>query len=848
MKHRIKCAAAALLLPLLLSVVPAGALAEGGQQSTARAAFSPAAVGEAAAAACPEGYAPAAENERMALYVDTARGRFACFDKRTGQTWYSVPPAAADGETEEQLRVRSMLYIEYADEQGNAYRYSSVQHGLERGELTVEMLPDGAAFCWTLTDNKRSIDDVPEFISVSRFERYFLSAATDEEKKILQKRFVLSADGSRWCRYAIPPFELKKLYALMDRTGYGSEELAVDRQENADLWQNKAEIVSHVAFNIEVQVSLDGEDVVVRVPAGKIECSAGYHLTALRAAEYFGATRGESGSLLIPDGSGALIAFGSGASGSGEVSVSLYGTDAVTPQQSQVFAPEHVSLPVFGICRETAGLLGIVEDGRSLAAVAACAAPQSSFDRICVQFSPQQQGKVQLDNDAAQTVFEPAPYTGDLAVRYCFTSGGSGGYPALAALCRERLLAGRGRQAAGSMPAYLQLLGSVDKKRQLLFFSYFGNEVLTDYAQAAAITDELTAAGTENLQVRYSGLLRGGLRHTTALSPKRNRSLGSAAELTALADRLRQNGGRLYADVSIVRVMQSGRGFRYSRDGARALSQRAQILYRYAPVTGLAIEEDSLLSGIAYDYVLSPRRLTDAATKTAAMLNGLGVDGLYLSDLGSLVLSDQKKSAPIDRESSRALTGEALAALSGNALLGSGGSAELLSCAGGLLDIPLADTGYAQTERSIPFLAMVLHGYIDYAGVSVDRTADAEGALLDAIEQGASLQFCVMAAPAEALADTGYTGYHAVSYTLWRDKMTVLWQQVDTALSACRGQTIVDHTRTADGLSCTTYENGIRIYVNRGKTAVDVAQPDGTTVTVPARGWQAAGPAAEGRS
>lgn len=115
-----------------------------------------------------------------------------------------------------------------------------------------------------------------------------------------------------------------------------------------------------------------------------------------------------------------------------------------------------------------------------------------------------------LDDRSAQTVFETAPYTGDYVVRYVFTEKGRADYASMAALYRTYLFGERPPQTAGEMPSYLRLLGSVDKRQQFLCFSYFGDEVLTSYAQARRIVGELTEAGVSGLQVRYSGLLGAG--------------------------------------------------------------------------------------------------------------------------------------------------------------------------------------------------------------------------------------------------------------------------------------------------------------------------------------------------
>jgi len=379
------------------------------------------------------------------------------------------------------------------------------------------------------------------------------------------------------------------------------------------------------------------------------------------------------------------------------------------------------------------------------------------------------------------------------------------------------------------------LLGSVDKRKQFLCFTYYGNEVLTDYDAAGAIVQELSQAGVKSLQVRYSGLLRGGLRHTTALRPARNKSLGSSAQLTQLQNILRAAGGRLFADASVVRVYQRGSGFFYSRDSARYLSQQPVKLFAYSPVTHQAITQNVYLKGIPYDFVLSASRYKKAAQKLTDYLQKQSVDGVYLEDLGTLLISDQKENSEQNRNAVLDLSLEALKTLK-QPLLSNGGNAQVLPLVEGVVNVPTISSGYHQVDRTVPFYQIVMHGYVDYAGEAINLSDDPEQSFLKAIETGSSLQFCVMDAPASALKNTAYTTYFSVEYAVWKQRIQEMSVQAEKALASCRGAVITAHEQVMEGVTCTTYANGNRVYVNYRADEVTVEHA-GWSVTVPARSF-----------
>jgi len=154
----------------------------------------------------------------------------------------------------------------------------------------------------------------------------------------------------------------------------------------------------------------------------------------------------------------------------------------------------------------------------------------------------------------------------------------------------------------------------------------------------------------------------------------------------------------------------------------------------------------------------------------------------------------------------------------------------------GVVNAPTVSSGYHQVDRTVPFYQIVMHGYVDYAGEAINLSDDPEQSFLKAIETGGSLQFCLMDAPASKLKNTAYTSYFSVEYAVWKQRIQEMSLQAEKALASCRGAAITAHEQVLEDVTCNTYSNSNRIYVNYREDEATVEHA-GRSVTVPARSF-----------
>jgi hypothetical protein len=123
-------------------------------------------------------------------------------------------------------------------------------------------------------------------------------------------------------------------------------------------------------------------------------------------------------------------------------------------------------------------------------------------------------------------------------------------------------------------------------------------------------------------------------------------------------------------------------------------------------------------------------------------------------------------------------------------------------------------------KQSVPFLQMVLHGYVSYCGTSLNLSDDLDTEFLKAIEYGSGICYCLNNAEPELLKNTNYSELYSTQYSHWEKDAVAHYALANEALAGTVGAVITNHLSTQKDLYVTYYDNGTVIAVNYGKTPV----------------------------
>lgn len=581
---------------------------------------------------------------------------------------------------------------------------------------------------------------------------------------------------------------------------------------------------------IPVEYTLQGDGLSASIKGEEIEERSFNQIESIHLLPCFTAGgTGESGYLFVPDGSGAIAYLNNGKGDYARYEQPVYGLDATLEQKTQPAAMRKIALPVFGIKSGEAALTGIIVKGD-----ADC--------RICANTSGEDMGynrvyaKMVLAQSDSTTLYEADYFNmreifrleersewGDLEVRYYPLNAEKANYTGMAELYRTYLINNGQLQKNPQPPSLgLNLYGAAQKQASFLGIPYDRLTALTTFDQAREIGETLQAAGVDSLTVRLTGWTNNGLlNEKIPVKASPLSVLGGKSAYRELQEYLAQAGASLYSDVDFITIQKGGNGFSAVSDVSMTLFNMRAQKSRYM----LSVGVPSLTADPW--YLLKPQRLTQAAGKFRDSFDGLGAGGgLALSQIGETVYSDFHKNGS-DRSQTIGYYRQVLEAFSGIPLAVDYGNAYTYGSAARIFALPVSDSAFMAFDDSVPFLQIVLHGYLPYTSEDFNRAADSHKMLLKCVETGADPYFCGMYADASVVMDTQHNDLYSSSFSNWSQTAAQVYAAYRQVHERLYDKAITAHERLGPDVYKTTFENAAVVYVNYGETA---AEADGVTV------------------
>ena len=236
---------------------------------------------------------------------------------------------------------------------------------------------------------------------------------------------------------ALKGLQLERALKAFEDAGYTEEDLLVDIEEN-HLDQTKPE---PRVFHVSVEYTLDGDSLLAKIPVSSIDFPAEYPVNTISFLSFFGAGGPEEeGSILVPDGSGALIHFNNGKARYPSYQQSVYGMDRSMSGIETAESSQEIRLPVFGIIREGGHLSESSRKGPVATINADVSGRLNSYNYVYPTFTVINKGDLSLDANGQQRSlpkFQEDPMRSDFTVRYAFVGKQSASYQGLAAYYRN---------------------------------------------------------------------------------------------------------------------------------------------------------------------------------------------------------------------------------------------------------------------------------------------------------------------------------------------------------------------------------------------------------------------------
>ena len=111
-----------------------------------------------------------------------------------------------------------------------------------------------------------------------------------------------------------------------------------------------------------------------------------------------------------------------------------------------------------------------------------------------------------------------------------------------------------------------------------------------------------------------------------------------------------------------------------------------------------------------------------------------------------------------------------------------------------MLNVSLESSRSLYASASVPFMGVVLHGSVEFAGSPINMAGDIDYEILKAIESGAGLYFILSYDNTEYLKeDYELSKYYSVRYDIWKEELVERYNELNELIAPLQTSLITGH-------------------------------------------------------
>ena len=790
-----------------------------------------------------EGMKIAADNGKWMLLLDPATTDIAVVKKDSNTLFHSNPARASESIGKEMADASgnsSLVNLDYIALNGATASLNSMNDAVAYGQFDLFAAENGVKIRYTLGKDEGN-RLLPPILSVETYEalahhngkdntfmmeQYFKFIDAEktpaEDKKDYLEDFPGMADTSAYVLRNLTKGEKKQLENLLAELEFTKEQM----NEEAALFGGEATADS-LLFGLIVELSLTDRGLNVGVDLDNTSSTKGYKISRIELMKGFNATDDPDGFIFMPDGSGAV--FGLEAKGSSNsFSKPVYGEDLANVPSGSISFEAPIVLPVFAMKSGNRTAFAMIENGAGLAYISARflndSGPIAGVNpvfRITETEQINTEGMMFQPNKVMQATQQTG---GRIDISYTLFDDEATDYVTLAKSLRSRLIDSGvlKKMDSESSPFFLELIGAASRTDT----ASRGSKALTTYEQATTVVEALLGKNIANIQVRYRGWANEGMNNAAMDHIRLMNELGGKSGFESMLAYFAANQVGFYpeAELNFAGVKKGYSSFNPNKNASRRITRDVVIKEFVDPALQRAQAERA-------KYVISPDSMerygisfmSDYAKYNAGKQASLGTVGAYL-------YSNLLDTNYITRNKAEEYYRKLLSSFrdSGYSVMVDRGNYYSWAYADTILNLPSGSSDYVQQMESVPFLQIVLHGYKNYATSPLNQTGHARVELLRAVETGAAPYYRMAYAENIELLNTEITELYSLNYMEQLDKVADAYAYLNALTGDLAAVAIDGHSQVAEGVYLTSYENGVRIYVNYNKQDVQV---DGLTIS-----------------
>ncbi|MBQ6885723.1 MAG: hypothetical protein IJN56_08335 [Clostridia bacterium] len=525
----------------------------------------------------------------------------------------------------------------------------------------------------------------------------------------------------------------------------------------------------------------------------------------------------EDSYLFVPSGSGALL---SGASYNDQgilYSAYVYGDDLTMEEQYISTEENAIRLPVYGYKKGSVGGFAIIDEGAETVLLkTTCGNTAYKFTTVYPSF--QLRGytthlATSFNNTRDANIFPENMIEGEFSIRFYPLQGDNANYSGMANIYRDYLVSECGlTETKNDKAMSVSFIGGTQITKSFLGVPYKTLFATTTVEQANTMISEISES-VDSLAVKFKGFGVCGVDNGSIGGGfKIGGNIGSASQLKKLVSTHAEKVD-LYMDYELVKFASSGSGFKYFRDAV--MNSGSIKSEQYIIDKALRNNDENLKYRL-----LRPIRFSDAVSKALDANSKLTLNGVSIESLSSLSYSDYSDiNSTVDYNSKHGFDIAVSNALkqvkeSNQKIMANNANAYAAVSADIIENAPIvSDRGYAFMD-SVPFYAMVFKGYVPMTTEPINTAVTPQKAVLGAVEGGLGLNYTLISQWDNSLINAYYPYFNTTVYSNVKDDMLSTYGELADYYESINGAKITSNTVISSGVHCTTFDNGVTVYVN----------------------------------
>lgn len=543
--------------------------------------------------------------------------------------------------------------------------------------------------------------------------------------------------------------------------------------------------LSNAKMGFTYEITLNSNSINVKIKNDSILEDGDNRITSLSLFPYFGAVYQDDipGYIFLPSGSGALIRYSKTTPITSSVISNFYGVDANITRNSEI---DSLSLPVYGVVhgvKQNAMFVNIKQGSTFANLTYSPANLDQGYNMVYPSFNYRETYLLQIPGSDQILMIPEDYYEKDVEIEYTFLSNDDATYVGMAKAYQQELVDDgvltRDNTKKDNITLQLEAFGR-DYEKGLIFKKY---KNMTTTKDILSFNARLSEAGINDVFYVLRAFNKGGYSNQSASSYKFDGALGSLKDLRDLDAYFYYNPVESY--------------------NSKKSYPSNTLVNLYNEKNFILVEKDK------YKFYSNVKTIEKYTTKALAYYEEKTISGMALDGIGYRLYGDK------NGKLSRTETLDVLLNILGDKkVLMFTPNSYFYKNTSKYLNMPLYSARYRFVTDSVPFLEIVLKGYIDYYSPYLNFSSNIDLDVLKCIEYGVNPAYLVSEKESFNLSNTLSSNYYATYYEMVEEIIKNNYHYINGALKEVIGEVITNREIVEEGISVISYSNGKKIIVN----------------------------------